>query len=234
MIKGILFDYGGTIDTDGIHWANVIWDSYVSNGVTIDKELFGQAYVYGERALALKPLVKPSHTFLDVLTLKTAQQFLFLAENGVPLEEALIGKIARTCNDFAYAKVQAATPILATLSAKFPLVMVSNFYGNLTTVLETFGILHFFQSVVESAVVGVRKPDAAIYQLGVDAIGLQAHECLVVGDSYSKDIVPATTVGCQTAWINGIGWNDAPMTNTSVATYEIKSLEELRAILSLN
>ena len=25
-VKGILFDYGGTIDSDGLHWAEVIWE----------------------------------------------------------------------------------------------------------------------------------------------------------------------------------------------------------------
>ena len=24
-VKGILFDYGGTIDSNGMHWAEVIW-----------------------------------------------------------------------------------------------------------------------------------------------------------------------------------------------------------------
>ena len=27
-IKGIIFDYGGTIDSNGLHWAEVIWKAY--------------------------------------------------------------------------------------------------------------------------------------------------------------------------------------------------------------
>ena len=27
-VKGILFDYGGTIDSNGMHWAEVIWMAY--------------------------------------------------------------------------------------------------------------------------------------------------------------------------------------------------------------
>jgi putative hydrolase of the HAD superfamily len=52
----------------------------------------------------------------------------------------------------------------------------------------------------------VRKPDPAIYQLGVDAIELPAGNVLVVGDSFSKDIVPAKAVGCQAVWLKGEGW----------------------------
>ena len=75
MVKGIIFDYGGTLDTHGIHWANVIWEKYQKHGVKLEKDLFGEAYVYGERALALQPLVKPEHNFHDVMRLKIAQQF---------------------------------------------------------------------------------------------------------------------------------------------------------------
>lgn len=231
MIKGIIFDYGGTLDTDGIHWANVLFENYKRHGISIDKELFGKAYVYGEKALAIHPLVKPKHNFLDVLTLKITQQFLFLKENGTALDEELIGKIAVSCNDFAKEKVHATIPILDRLAEKFPIVMVSNFYGNLPTVLENFGIRHYFKSIVESALVGVRKPDPAIYQLGVDAIGLQPKNCVVVGDSYSKDIVPANEIGCQTVWINGTDWNDTPANTESVAGYEIKSIQELENII---
>jgi len=231
MIKGIIFDYGGTLDTDGVHWANVLFENYQLHGIKISKELFGQAYVYGERALAIQPLVKPEHNFLDVLRLKITQQFLFLQENGTVLNDVLIEKIAVSCNDFAKAKVSETIPMLERLADRFPIVMVSNFYGNLPGVLETFGIRKYFKNIVESAVVGVRKPDAAIYQLGVDAIGLPAAECLVVGDSYSKDIVPASAVGCQTVWINGTDWNDSPQNIPSIASYEIKSITELEEII---
>lgn len=232
MIKGILFDYGGTLDTHGIHWANVIWENYQKHGINISKELFGEAYVYGERTLAIQPLVKPEHNFYDVLVLKTTQQFIFLKSKGVDLDETLIEKIAQSCNDFAKGKVVEAIPLLERLTTQYPLVMVSNFYGNLSTVLTDFGIKKYFDHIVESAVVGVRKPDAAIYQLGVEAIGLSHQECLVVGDSYSKDIIPASSIGCHTVWINGIGWNDTPAQNVSIATYEISNLAELDQIIN--
>ena len=42
--------------------------------------------------------------------------------------------------------------------------------------------------------------------LGVDALGLPPREVLVVGDSLKKDILPAESVGCPTAWLKGKGW----------------------------
>ena len=96
--------------------------------------------------------------------------------------------------------------ILDRLKERYNLVLVSNFYGNIETILTDFHLSHYFSAIIESAVVGVRKPDPAIYALGVEATGHKAEEVLVVGDSYGKDIVPAKTIGCQAVWLRGEGW----------------------------
>ena len=69
-----------------------------------------------------------------------------------------------------------------------------------------FSVGKVFKEIVESAVVGVRKPDPRIFSLGVEALGLNPEEVIVIGDSYKKDIVPAETIGCKVAWIKGKGW----------------------------
>ncbi|NIJ53148.1 HAD family hydrolase [Dyadobacter arcticus] len=209
MIKGILLDYGGTIDTNGLHWANVLWESYQRNKVNADRETFAKAYTFGEKALAMNPIVKPHHVFYDVLFLKVEQQFNFLKEKGFEVDDAAIETIAGECNDFAHTTVKNATLALAQLAANYPIVMVSNFYGNIQNVLQDFGIGSYFQAVVESAVVGVRKPDPQIYQLGIDILGFAPAECVVVGDSYSKDINPAKQLGCKAIWLNVKGWDEA-------------------------
>ena len=48
-IKGIIFDYGGTIDSNGLHWAEVIWKAYEAEKVTVGKADFRNAFVYGEK-----------------------------------------------------------------------------------------------------------------------------------------------------------------------------------------
>lgn len=208
MIKGLLFDYGGTIDTNGLHWAVVLYNSYEKHGIILPREVFYKAYTFGEKSLAIHPIVFPSFTFLEVLQAKVGQQFAYLNEQGYRLSPVLAPLIAADCNDFAAQTVARAKPVLGKLAESYPLVMVSNFYGNLNTVLETFGIRHLFKAVVESAVVGVRKPDPAIYKLGVEQLGFLPEECLVIGDSFSKDIIPAKTVGCAALWLNGTGWED--------------------------
>ena len=85
-------------------------------------------------------------------------------------------------------------------------MLVSNFYGNISRVLDDFGIGKYFKEVIESAVVEIRKPDPRIFEKGVEALGLSPEEVLVVGDSYKKDILPAQEAGCRTLWLKGRGW----------------------------
>ena len=91
------------------------------------------------------------------------------------------------------------------------MVLVSNFYGNISVVLREFGFVGLFDHIIESAVVGIRKPDPRIFQLGVDALGLKPEEVIVVGDSIDKDIIPAKSVGCHTVWFKGEPWENMPV-----------------------
>jgi len=98
-------------------------------------------------------------------------------------------------------------------------------------VLKEFDIAHHFTDVVESAVVGVRKPDPAIFVLGVRSLGFDAAHIVVVGDSYSKDIVPAKETGCQTIWLKGKEWEET--LDSGKADVIIGYFEELLKIISM-
>ena len=104
-------------------------------------------------------------------------------------------------------------------------MLVSNFYGNVETVIRDMGLRQYFRGVIESAVVGVRKPDPRIFMLGVVALGLKPEEVLVVGDSFRKDIEPALSIGCQVAWLKGKGWTAEEDAQTHSS--QISSLADL-------
>ena len=208
-VKGIIFDYGGTLDTGGDHWSEVIWSAWQQAGVAADKAEFREVYVYAERELARTLHILPHHNFNDLLNIKMQIELQRLAELGhfSPDEiESKAKEIAAICYASAKASVESAKPVLDALSKRYPMVLVSNFYGNVETVLKDFGIDGYFKKIIESAVVGVRKPDPKIFTLGVEALGLKPEEVLVFGDSYSKDIVPAEKAGCQAIWLKGKGW----------------------------
>ena len=235
MTKGIIFDYGGTIDTNSVHWSEVIRDAYQAEQVPVSKEHYRLAYVHGERSLAKFPLIQPDHNMLDLLRIKLRIQLGFLIDAGLcspSVPEAVLSQsLAQRCYDHVLSILTLSRPVLQQLAERYPLVLVSNFYGNIQAILRDFQLDTLFQQVIESAVVGIRKPDPAIFQLGVDALGLQSSEVLVVGDSYTKDIVPASSLGCSTVWIQGKGWGDEPTSDTSAATHVIHSITELLPLL---
>ena len=211
-IKGIIFDYGGTIDTNSRHWAKVLWSLYQKYNIPVDENSFREAYIFGERSLAKYPYVSPNDDFYQVLIYKTKLQVEYLASrNRLPMDETLLQQIAKQLAESSYQYVldvlKITRPVVEELSHRYKLVLVSNFYGNIQTILNDFKLNTFFSSVVESSVVGVRKPDPTIYHLGVNAMGFSANEVVVVGDSFSKDMVPAKKVGCKAIWLKGEGWS---------------------------
>lgn len=230
-IKGLIFDYGGTLDSNGQHWAAVIWNSYQKINIEISREQFNEAYVYAERKMALQPIILPTYNFLQVLEAKVAAQFEYLKTQNIDLSQALIKSIAEDGYTIAQKYTSISKPILENLNTKYPIVMVSNFYGNLASVLRDFEINHHFSDIIESAVVGVRKPDPAIYALGIKKINLKPENCLVIGDSYSKDMIPAKKCGCQTLWLKGEGWNDDENINNVHADRLFYDIIELESII---
>ncbi len=215
-LKGIIFDYGGTLDSGGDHWSEVIWDAWQKARIPAAKDEFREAYVWAERELAKVRHIYPDHNFHDLMRVKMRLELEHLLEErrarGEDCGELEVElsrwaeEAAAICYHAAESWVWQARPVLAALRRRYPLVLVSNFYGNVETVLSDFRLRNYFDSVIESAVVGVRKPDPAIFGLGVEALGLKPEEVLVVGDSLRKDILPAESLGCQTAWLKGKGW----------------------------
>ncbi|MDR1919606.1 MAG: HAD family hydrolase [Tannerellaceae bacterium] len=235
-IKGLLFDYGGTIDSNGMHWSEVIWASYEALQIPVGKEAFRQAYIHGERALARNRLVLPHHNFWHVIRLKAEQQLQWLQENGQLTEDektgAYVTGIADWCYVYAQTSINAARPLLKKLSEQYPLVLVTNFYGNMEAVLADFYLREFFGSIVESSVVNIRKPDPEIFRLGVKQLGFAPSEIALIGDSYSKDIAPATLIGCRTVWLKKKGWSNHQPQETADAI--ISDFAELNTIFRLS
>lgn len=248
-IRGVIFDYGGTLDTRGDHWSEVIWDGYCQCSITVDKQAYRDAYVYGERALAVTPIVTPEFHFIDILREKLKLQLQFLCgrqlmptgkddnERQAQLTTRLDmsdEKIELTAQNIANSINNATNKLLCEnrqvlerlRQAGLPMVLVSNFYGNIKTVLRDAHLDGYFKDIVESAVVGVRKPNPAIFALGVCALDLPASEVLVVGDTYSKDIVPAHKLGCHTIWIKGKQWEEKT-TDESICDAVITQLDQM-------
>jgi putative hydrolase of the HAD superfamily len=108
-----------------------------------------------------------------------------------------------------------ALPALAQLSARWPLLALSN--GNAD--VQRIGIGHFFCGSVSARDVGVGKPDARIFLAAAERLQLAPQHILHVGDDESLDVVGALHAGMQTAWVNRSGklWSLDRQPHASVA-----------------
>ena len=229
MTAGLIFDYGGTLDTGGQHWGQALWHAYERHHVPVTEAQFREAYVHAERTLGRNPIIRPDFTFRQ--TLEKKLQLQLECFRGVWSEECGV-RYAKVLADDLYERTVEQTSksrkVLQALKDRgLPLVLVSNFYGNMSVVLREFGFDGLFLQVIESAVVGIRKPDPRIFLLGVEALGLKPEEATVVGDSLDKDIIPAQETGCQTVWLRGEGWNPGPHKRDCPHCETIDSLDEL-------
>lgn len=230
-IEGIIFDYGATLDTCGNHWGQVIWHAYQFADVPVSESDYRTAYVHVERTLATNKIIMPDFTFDAVLSTKLQMQLAYLRDNkvlDVPqleldiMHDVMLTYLARNLKR----TLDHSRFVLETLRKRYPLVLVSNFYGNIKTILDDYLLLELFEDVIESAVVGVRKPDPKIFALGIETLKLPAEKVMVVGDSFDKDIVPAHALGCPTAWFKSEAWEDKAH-DESIPQMIIKDLEDL-------
>ena len=226
-IKGYIFDYGGTLDTGGHHWGKVIWHAYERQQVPVSEALFREAYVHGERTLGKNPIIQPDFTFRQTLEKKLQLQLEYIeARNEEVKSETYLQPLLDDLYSHTLDETRKSREVLLRLQKEYPMVLVSNFYGNIQTVLQEFGLDGIFSQIIESAVVGVRKPDPRIFTLGVEALGLKPEEVVVVGDSIDKDIVPAREAGCHTVWFKGEGWTNDPV-DESIPEKIITDLSEI-------
>lgn len=213
MTKGFIFDYGGTIDTAGRHWGKVLWHAYCRHEIPVTEEQFREAYVHAERTLGSQPIIKPDYTFYKTLETKLRIEMEYLMSEGYwNVSEDEYVRSRKDILEDLYEGVRQETShsreVLTKINAGHPMVLVSNFYGNIGVVLKEFGLDKLFRQIIESAVVGIRKPDPRIFALGVEALKLNSADVTVVGDSFYKDIVPAKKAGCKAIWFKGEGWTD--------------------------
>lgn len=228
-MRALVFDFGGTLDTNGVHWSEKFYEAYERAGVCVSKRVFEAAYRAAESRMG-NGLLRAEDGLRPTLHLQVSLQFEALTGQGAlsagDLNIALAYRIADGCYDDVRRTISDALPLLNEWASRCPLGLVSNFYGNLHTVCRELNIAPLFGAIIDSASVGVRKPDPAIFRLTCEALRIPPGDTVVVGDSYSRDIVPAKTLGCHTVWLHGRSWDT--QVDTSQADFVIHSMCELQ------
>lgn len=119
--------------------------------------------------------------------------------DGKSREFALLFRMLTTKSITVYPGV---LELLAALKGKVRLGIVSNAQRLFTMPeLSKCGLVHFFDAIVLSSDIGVRKPDPKMFRCLLDAIAVPPEEAVFIGDSLFDDVYGAGKVGMKTIWI---------------------------------
>ncbi|WP_340202198.1 YjjG family noncanonical pyrimidine nucleotidase [Ascidiimonas sp. W6] len=93
--------------------------------------------------------------------------------------------------------------ILNYLRERYTLHIITNGFEEIQEKkLQNSAIRSFFQNVVNSEMVGVKKPNPRIFEFALNKAGVSAVKSVMVGDSLEADILGAKNVGMQTIHFN--------------------------------
>lgn len=101
------------------------------------------------------------------------------------------------------------------------IAVVSNANGTLCAKLDRVGLGRYVDCVIDSADVGIEKPDARIFECALKRLGARRETTLHVGDMYHIDVVGARAAGLQAMLLDPLGLYEAQ------SCERVKSLDQL-------
>jgi HAD superfamily hydrolase (TIGR01509 family) len=193
--QAILFDFGGTLDADGVTWKARVRRLFQDEGVAPAAGDFDRVFYAVDDVLT--GTIPSSLSFQATLArLATG------VASGLGVRDAAVGdRVARRFLEAALAHLRGQAPLLDRLRARHALGVVSNFYGNLEAVCAEAGIAQFFRVLIDSSRVGWRKPDPRIFQAALEPLRVAPAQALFVGDSLPRDMAGARALGMPHIWL---------------------------------
>jgi putative hydrolase of the HAD superfamily len=198
-IETLLFDFGGTLDADGVAWKERFYALYRAEGVGVTAEAFAPAYYAADDPLVGALAI--SAGLEETVHALTGNLDGELERRGAAPGEGRGKRVAARFLHDTSAIFARNRSILEALSGRYRLGIVSNFYGNLEAVCRSAGLAALFPAMIDSVRVGAEKPDPAIFRSALEALGAAPETTLFVGDSLRRDCEGARRASLRFVWI---------------------------------
>jgi putative hydrolase of the HAD superfamily len=220
-IAAVLFDLYGTLAPGGTSALRDENSAAVAAELGVDAFAFSEAVRLSFRARTLGELGSLEETLeslaRDLGATPSAAALARAAEHRVEMTRALI--------DSTW-----ALDVLDDLRSRdLPLGLVSDCSAETAVVWNTTALSARFDAHAFSCDHGFKKPDARLYRLVTDALGVDPTECLYVGDGGSTELPGAQDLGMRAVWLDHPG-NEG---GTSGITWSGETIGELGEVLAL-
>jgi putative hydrolase of the HAD superfamily len=243
MLRGVIFDLGSTL----------IYNEYDNNWnavlprmrVDLLKHLQAAGYTLDPQAF-LNRFTAKVHEFnqqrqTDWVEYTTAWLLTStLAELGAPPPSpAFITEALRAYYAFSESLWQPVPDVYATLrqlaARGLRLGIISNAGDNenVQRLIDNAQLRGYFEPIIVSAAVGIRKPNPKIFDLALTAWGLAPEECAMVGDTLGADILGAQMRGLRDVWFTAHADHPANHAHAGnvIPNWEIAALTDLPPLL---
>lgn len=193
-VRAVLFDAGGTlIHVDGPRVCQAA-------GVGFNAEAFRAAEAGAVGAVRALVLEKPGSTDAERLPLYLDTMLSGLGVAPGPARREAAGRVAeehRRVNLWSRCADRAPETLETLRGRGYRVACISNADGRVRGLLAAAGLLPHLEFVLDSAEVGLEKPDPRIFQVAAQRLALEPSACVYVGDIYEIDVVGAAGAGMR-------------------------------------
>jgi len=208
-VKAVLFDLFDTLllvkDGETFYMPALakLHHRLVEEKVNVPFEDFKRVYFEVRDKLYAEAAEKMEEPHFNVRVSRTLQAFGYDYDVSHPIVRSATDVFAEEFMRYVVMDSE-ATEVLEKLHADYRLGVVSNFAipECLNQLFEKFSLDRFFDVVIISGAVNIRKPNPAIFQMALRALNLKAEEAVFVGDTPSMDVKGAKNVGMHAILID--------------------------------
>ena len=243
-IRALIFDFGGTLDGNGIHWLERAYQFIHERHPEITREAFDEAdratiteFALGDASQewsyqdgSMLPVGAVASEYAARCSLReTADAIAVGIYQRLGLSDQMKDEYVDWFCAGAAESLENNRQWLETLHGTYQLAVISNNFGNTRGWCDEYGLTPLLEAIIDSTVLGIAKPDARIFEAALSELDVAPASAIYVGDSYSADMVGGKNAGLWTAWL--VGDQERACPDPSLVDVKLSHLHELTDFL---
>jgi|SRR5579859_978486 len=245
MIHGVIFDLGSTLiyNRHDINWPLAL------NRMRLElvAQLQAAGYPLDDPAPFLARFAEKVNDYSDQRQtdwVEYSTNWILastLAELNLPAPPPEVARAALAAY-YAYSEslwrpvdgLHATLQALAAAGLRLGLISNAADDANVQRLVDAADLRHYFNPIVVSAALGLRKPNPAIFALVLQAWKLPPAECVMVGDTLGADILGAQLSGMHNVWFSPYADHPANLAHRGniIPEVELERLPDLPGLLA--
>ncbi|MCM3576220.1 HAD family hydrolase [Mesobacillus subterraneus] len=215
-IEAVFFDFDGTLldrEASLVKFIEEQYERYKPELNEIDKQLYIKRFI---------ELDARGYVWKDKVYSQLLVEMNIAGVTWQELLEDYITNFKHSCTGFQ--NLHEVLGKLKLMGLKMGMISNGKTHFQMANI-KALDIEGYFDTILISEAVGLRKPDSQIFQKGLEALAVSASRSIFVGDHPENDVAASKRAGMMGIWKRDDYWQSAE------ADYTIEELEELFVII---